>query len=302
MTKKNTQKPHVDVHDRITSKIIKCIEDGAGELTMPWHSAGVSLENPENVDTKNHYRGINVLSLWVDAMVKGFGSSTWGTYRQWQKQGCQVRKGETASVVVVYKNVQAKGASSKDKDAKKGMYFLAKAASVFNAEQVDGYEAPAPEQEPVSRVERLMQVETFVAATGADVRHGGASAHYNSATDSVHMPEVERFIGSGTSTATEAYYGVLLHELTHWTKTKTRCDRPSPLEFEKEAYATEELVAELGAAFLCADLGVTQEPRADHAQYVEHWLKVFKGDNRAIFKAAAQASKAAEFLRGLQHA
>ena len=146
MTKKITQKTHVDVHDRITSKIIKCIEDGAGELTMPWHSAGVSLENPENVDTKNHYRGINVLSLWVDAMVKGFGSSTWGTYCQWQKQGCLVRKGETASVVVVYKNVQAKGASSKDKDAKKGMYVLAKAASVFNAEQVDGYEAPKLEE------------------------------------------------------------------------------------------------------------------------------------------------------------
>jgi len=125
MTKKITKKPRVDVHAKITAQIIKSIEAGAGEWQMPWHRAGKGLNRPDNIDTKNHYRGINVLALWVEAMAQGFGSGTWGTYRQWQKQGCQVRKGEKASLVVIYKEIKRKDAKATpgDESSEWGMVF-----------------------------------------------------------------------------------------------------------------------------------------------------------------------------------
>lgn len=304
MTKKITKKPRVDVHAKITAQIIKSIEAGAGEWQMPWHRAGKGLNRPDNIDTKNHYRGINVLALWVEAMAQGFGSGTWGTYRQWQKQGCQVRKGEKASLVVIYKEIKRKDAKATpgDESSEKGKgltCFMARAASVFNAEQVDGYEAPESSG-PDSQIERLFQVERFIDCTRADIRHGGGRAYYRRGEDYIQMPKAGRFVGSGSGSAADGYYGTLLHELTHWAGAESRCNREFGERFGDDAYAMEELVAELGSAFLCADLAVTPEPRVDHAQYLEHWLKVLKADNRAIFAAAAQASKAVEYLAGLQ--
>tara|TARA_R100000005_G_scaffold49016_1_gene23513 strand:- start:6600 stop:7559 length:960 start_codon:yes stop_codon:yes gene_type:complete len=288
-----------DVHQQVTDNIIAAIEAGAGEWQMPWHRSGEGLNRPVNIDTRAYYRGVNILNLWVAGEACGYTEGVWGTYRQWQNRGCQVRKGEKGSLVVFYKELEFE-----DQDADTGMTstetrLMARASTVFNAEQVDGYERePLPVSEnPATPIE---QAEAFVAASNAIVRHGGGRAYYNPNQDFIQMPERERFLGTDTSTPTEAYYGTLLHELTHWTGHKKRCEREFGKRFGDEAYAMEELVAELGSAFLCADIGISPQPRPDHAAYVDHWLKVLKADKKAIFTAASQASKAADFLASLR--
>ena len=290
-----------DIYTQVTASIVAAIEAGAPTWQMPWHRAGDGLNRPVNIDTGNAYRGINVLGLWVSATVRGFSSSSWGTYRQWQAQGCQVRKGEKASTVVFYKELQVEDRDPETGETVAGKRLMARASTVFTADQVDGY-TPPPLPTPQEPVQRLAAAEAFVAATRADIRHGGPQAFYRKDTDLIQMPEVARFLGTATSTPTESYYATLLHELVHWSGAPHRCERPFGKRFGDDAYAMEELVAELGAAFLCADLGVTLTPRPDHAAYVAHWLKVLKADKKAVFNAASQAAKATEFLAGLREA
>ena len=144
-------------------------------------------------------------------------------------------------------------------------------------------------------MEPIEAAEAFVAATGANIVHGGSRACYVPRTDNIHMPPRDMFFGTATSSAAEAYASTKLHELTHWTSAETRCNRQLGKRFGDDAYAMEELVAELGAAFLCADLGITDTPRADHAQYLDNWLRVLKADKKAIFTAASKASQAPAF-------
>ncbi|PKR48456.1 ArdC family protein [Thalassospira marina] len=289
-----------DVYTQVTDNIIAAIEAGAGQWQMPWHRSGEGLNRPVNIDTSNAYRGINVINLWVSAQVRGFTTGTWGTYRQWQNKGCQVRKGEKSSLVVFYKEFDVEDQKD-DGETEHGKRLMARASWVFNADQVDGYEASAI-PEPTDPVKSIDKAERFVSATGAVVRHGGDRAFYRPSEDIIQMPDRERFLGSETSTATEAYWSTLLHELTHWSGASNRCDRQFGKRFGDDAYAMEELVAELGAAFLCADLGVTLEPRPDHAAYLDNWLKVLKADKKAIFTAASQAARASDYLTGLQPA
>jgi len=290
----------IDVYTQVTDTIIAAIEAGAGDWQMPWHRSGEGLNRPVNIDTHNAYRGINVVSLWASAQARGFGTGTWGTYRQWQNNGAQVRKGEKASLVVFYKEFDVEETTG-DGETEHGKRLMARASWVFNADQVDGYTAPSL-PEPKDPVLTLDKAERFIAGTGAVVRHGGSRAFYRPSDDIIQMPERERFLGSETSSATESYYATLLHELTHWTGHDRRCDRQFGKRFGDDAYAMEELVAELGAAFLCADLGVTLTPRPDHAAYIDNWLKVLKADKKAIFTAASQAAKATDYLGGLQSA
>lgn len=290
----------IDVYTQVTNTIIAAIEAGAGDWQMPWHRSGEGLNRPVNIDTNNAYRGINVVSLWAAAQGRGFSTGTWGTYRQWQNNGAQVRKGEKASLVVFYKEFDVEETTD-DGETEQGKRLMARASWVFNADQVDGYAAPSL-PEPTDPVQALDKAERFIAGTGAIVHHGGSRAFYRPSDDIIQMPERERFLGSETSSATESYYATLLHELTHWTGHDRRCDRQFGKRFGDDAYAMEELVAELGAAFLCADLGVTLTPRPDHAAYIDNWLKVLKADKKAIFTAASQAAKATDFLTGLQPA
>jgi len=294
--KRNTNRK--DVYQTVTDQIVEAIETGAGDWQMPWHRAGEGLNRPVNIDTGNAYRGINIVALWAAGHVRGFTSGTWGTYRQWQKAGAQVRKGEKASTVVFYKEFEVEDTDAQPGETTLETRRMARASSVFNADQVDGYDVYLPE--PKDPVQAVAEADAFVANTQAVVRHGGARAYYNHGTDYIRMPDKDRFLGSETSSATESYYGTLLHELVHWTSIKKRCDREFGKRFGDDAYAIEELVAELGAAFLCADLGIAAEPRPDHAAYIEHWLKVLKADNRAIFAAASKAAQATDFLGTLQ--
>jgi antirestriction protein ArdC len=153
---------------------------------------------------------------------------------------------------------------------------------------------------PITVVTPLEQAEAFVAATGAAIHHGGSRAFYRPATDSIHLPPRDAFIGTPTSSPAESYFSTLLHELTHWTSAEPRCNRQLGKRFGDQAYAVEELIAELGAAFLSADLHITAAPRADHAQYLASWLAVLKADKKAIFAAASKASEANAFLAALQ--
>jgi antirestriction protein ArdC len=168
--------------------------------------------------------------------------------------------------------------------------------TIFNVSQVDGYTPPGDDLPDMPPLERHTRANAFIAATGADIRYGGDMAFYRPSTDHIQMPDPSRFRNPDPIQRMEEVLSVTCHELTHWTSPKHRCDRQLGKHFADDLYAGEELVAELGAAFLCAELGISPHPRPDHAAYIEHWLKVLKADNRAIFSAAARASEAVRYL------
>lgn len=319
-------KPRLDVHQAITDKIITAIEAGAGKFEMPWHRPGVAFTIPKNALTGKSYRGSNILSLWIDADTKKFEHQVFATYKQWQELGAQVRGGEKGSLIVKYGEWTPKGdrseadagssgtardhASAETQDDEAAKRLFAKAAYVFNIDQVD---VPAelrtrllpPAESRKDLTERLAHVDRFVAALGIEIREGGQRAFYRHRDskgdgDFIQMPPRELFTGTATSTPTEAYYSTLLHEEIHGSGAGHRLDRKFGERFGDHAYAFEELVAEIGAAFLCAELEVTNTPRADHAQYIVGWLDVMKGDSKAIFAAASLATRAVEYLMAQQ--
>ena len=281
-----------DIHRVVTEKIISALEAGTATFTLPWHNAG-ALVRPTNAFTGNAYKGVNVLSLWIDAISKKYAHGYWASYRQWQSLEAQVNKGEHGSHILFYKPLDTNAEG--DEEGQTSQRFVWRASVVFNVSQVTGWEVPQPPR--TSLVQRLEHAERVIAATGAVIREGRLSqACYDPASDVIDIPPRSSFIGSTTSTPTEGLYATLFHELSHWTGHKTRLDRDLKGRFGSEGYAIEELVAELGAAFLSAELGITQEPRVDHAAYIGDWLRVLKRDPNALTHAASKASQAAEFV------
>lgn len=283
------------IYDTITSQIITMLEAGAGECKLPWHRSGAPHYRPMNAATKKPYRGVNVIALWASAEAQHYSHGLWATYRQWQSLGAQVRKGEKAAPIVFYK-VLDKGEDEQTNEREGAGRIFAQASHVFNLAQVEGYELPyasaAEDFDPIPGA------DAFVEATGAAIRIQGESAHYTPITDTITMPEKRLFFATASGNAGQNWYATLLHELVHWSGAEHRLARTFGKRFGDEAYAMEELVAELGAAFLCADLGLSSSPRPDHASYLASWLKVLKSDSRAIFTAASAAAKAAEWLAG----
>lgn len=283
-----------DLYRTVTDKIVAAIEAGAGTFVMPWH-VGAATGRPINALTGHGYRGVNVVALWAEAVMSGYGTGWWASYRQWERLGAQVRRSEHGTVIVFYNRLNT--APTDELDDSDRFRLIARASRVFNLDQVDGWQPPGPAR--VSIAETLAEVEAFVATTKAVVVHGGSRACFRRDYDRIELPEQDRFRGSPTSSASEAYYGTLLHELTHWSGAPHRLDRTFGTRFGDNDYAVEELVAEFGAAFLCADLRIANEPRPDHAAYVASWLEVLNDDRRAVFTAAARANEAATFLQGL---
>lgn len=291
----------MNIHEEITNKIIAAIEAGAGEFQMPWHSLGAM---PKNASTQALYRGINILSLETSRSERQLASPYWASFKQWQELGAKVNKGEKGTLIVFYKSLLVEDGETPPADAEsepaengqKRIFFL-RHSYVFNADQVEGWMVPEAFPDPT---ERLTAVDAFIRSTGAEIREGGARAFYNQENDFIGMPLRSLFIESSTQKATEGYYGTLLHELVHWTGSAARCNRNMKGRFGSGSYAEEELVAELGAAFLCSQLGISPSVRLDHAQYLDQWLKVLKSDAKAIFRASAQASRAVAYLEGLQ--
>ncbi len=295
--KKRTEQRE-DIYTRITNQIVAALEQGIKPWTQPWnasHAAGpVSRPLRHNGQP---YAGINVVTLWASAMERHYAAPIWMTFKQAKELGGTVRKGEKGSPVV-YANTLTKTERDEatGEEVDQTIPFM-KGYTVFNIEQIEGlpahYYAPAKQQ--LNPDERIAVADAFFTETGADIRHGGNSAYYCPPEDFIQMPAFESFRDA------ESYYATLAHECTHWTKHKSRLDRDFGRErFGDAGYAKEELVAELGAAFLCADLGITLEDREDHAAYIGSWLKVLKDDKRAIFTAAAHAQRAAEYMHVLQ--
>jgi len=294
-----TTRSRQDIHAEITNKLIKAIEANPGEPVMPWRRSGNPLWLPVNALTGKRYNGINIISLWVAAETASYAAPLWATYRQWHQLDAQVRQGEKASLVVFYKQYNADPDPDDPEDD--GKRRVARASWVFNGAQVEGY-TPPPQPEPLGPIERIFDADRFFAATGARIVHGGQEACYRPSTDTIHMPDEGLFTGTDTMTRSEAYFAVLGHEHIHWTGHGSRLNRDLCKRFGNAERAAEELIAEIGSAFLCAELGITQDVRADHAQYLANWLQLLKSDPKAIFTAAARASEAVNYLRNLQQA
>lgn len=289
------QKVRNDLHQRITQQIIQSIEAGAGDYQMPWNTRGSSAPLPQNPVGKYEYHGINVLSLWASQQLRAFTTGRWATYRQWLSIGAQVRKGETGSPTVFYRPIMAdddreNSSDSASAQSRAGRPFVLKMATVFNADQVDGFHhehvAPPADQ-------RQDMADQVIQNSKARILWGGDKACYLPTRDEIHLPHPQEFASS------EAYYGVAFHELIHWTGHNSRCARGLSGRFGTAAYAMEELVAEMGAAFLSARTGVSPEPRADHAQYIGAWISALQVDPKAIFAATSKASDAANWLMNL---
>ncbi len=279
----HSKRTRTDVHQTVTTRIVVMLETAqANGAEMPWCRPGVAHSRPTNVVSKQRYRGINVLSLWAVADVANYRTGLWATFRQWQEFGAQVRKGESATPVVFYKPLQvadekanpANGvvpeARASGSDPTKTIR-LVKGYWAFNADQVDNFSLP--ELPTDNRVQRVAHAETFFANIGVPIRHGGARAFYRPSDDFIQMPEQRLFRDTKTSTATEGYLAVLGHEAGHASGAKHRLNRDLSGRYGTAAYAVEELVAELTSAFLCADLGLTAQPRPDHAHYLANWLE-----------------------------
>jgi antirestriction protein ArdC len=284
----NTEKK--DIFERVTDQIVKAIEEGADSYRMPWKTSGNFSSSPINAVSKKAYRGINILILWATAQERGYTSGTWATYKQWQELGAQVRKGEKSANVVFWKFFDVEDKTETGTTSEKGSKRVPMARDywVFNADQVEGY--LKPEETPLTHGERITQAEEFFRSLEIDLRPGGNRAYYSPTTDAVYMPAFDAF------NEPLFYYSVLSHETTHWTAAPHRLNRDLSGRFGSEAYAMEELVAELGAAFLCAELGLPTDPRKDHAPYIASWLKALKNDKRAIFTAAAKAQEAIDWM------
>jgi len=292
MTIEETETSRRDVYQTVTQQIISAVEAGSGRWVMPWHATGAPLAMPQNPSTEARYRGINVISLWIAAAARGYGQGYWASYNQWQRLGAHVRKGERGVPIVFYKELEL---DHDDRNTRQR--FMARTTKVFNVGQIEGWVVPEPPL--VSKVETSIEIDAFVKATSARIHHGSYVACYDRRTDQIELPVLGQFVGTATSSPTEAYYAVLLHELTHWTGAPNRLDRTFGARFGDHAYAFEELVAELGAAFLCSGLGVSNEPRPDHAAYISSWLEILGRDAKAIFTAASQAQRAVGYLESI---
>jgi antirestriction protein ArdC len=276
------------IYTRVTNHILQAIEQGPGCYRMPWHVASVDSLQPTNVASELGYRGVNVLCLWAASQVQGYPSGLWGTYKQWHELGAQVRKGEKATTVVFWKMSEQADSCEGEEEGKAKKLYLARGYPVFNAAQVDGY--TPPEVPKLSETERLETADRYFFGLGADIRHGGDRAFYQPRDDYVQMPPYEAFREA------QSYYSVLAHELTHWTGAAHRLERDLSKRFGDAGYAAEELVAELGAAFQLARLGISAEPRPDHAAYIAGWIALLQSDPKALFTAASKAQQAVDWL------
>jgi antirestriction protein ArdC len=287
-----------DVYTRVTDKIIADLEQGVRTWMRPWWSAEHAAGKITRPLRHNGipYKGINVVMLWSASVVKGYSCPLWLTFKQALDVGGHVEKGEAGELVVYADRITRTETNTRGEECEREIPFL-KGYTVFNAEQCEDLPAhytARPDAPALLLQERIEVADTFFAATRADIRHGGTRAFYAEHPDYVQMPPFETFRGA------ESYAATLAHELTHWTKHSKRLARDMGRKsWGDEGYAREELVAELGSAFLCADLGITPEVREDHAAYIASWLKVLKDGKRFVFSAASQAQRAVDYLHSL---
>jgi antirestriction protein ArdC len=280
-----------NLYAEVTSRVIAELEQGRLPWVQPWDAAVCGCDMPANAVTGRRYSGINVLILWAAVIEGGYASQRWLTYRQAEAAGGHVRKGERGTTVCYADKFTPKGEEdrARDEDREARTVAFLKRFTVFNVAQCDGL----PEEltrlpEPRAEAGILPQVRGLIEASGADFRIGGGEAYYSPKADFVAVPPQEAFVQPID------WHRTALHELGHWTGHPSRLDRNQRGSFGGADYAREELVAEMASAFACASLSI--RPTVRHADYVGYWLEVLREDEKAIFRAASAASKAANYL------
>jgi antirestriction protein ArdC len=270
----------MNIYADVTNKIVAELESGAAPWVKAWKSTGAD----HNAFSLRPYRGINRMLLAMAGVQ--FSSNKWATFKQWSEAGGSVKKGSKGTHIVFFKPVENRVINDKG-DEEISKYAMLRTFVVFNADQVDGIQFDKPAA--TTEQSRNEVCESTISKTGAVIKHGGDAACYVPSADIIRMPNLADFESAAH------YYATAFHELTHWTGAKSRLDRDLSGRFGNPDYAFEELVAELGAAFLCADHGIEGDLR--HAGYIQSWIKCLKENEKAIFKAAALAEKAADFIQ-----
>ncbi|HDU8497015.1 TPA: DUF1738 domain-containing protein [Morganella morganii] len=281
-TKFAKRKAKPDMYQTVTDNIIRALEAGVKPWVCPWTGNGVTSGLPVNFSTGTAYSGINIMLLWSSAAEQGYTDPRWLTYKQAAEQGGQVRKGEHGTTIIYYKMLE------KENEAGETEHIpMLKTFTVFNVQQIDNL-AVEYAVLPVASFDPIEKAEALTARSGAKITEKGIQAFYRPATDEIYLPERFRFNNAAN------FYATQLHELIHWTGAKSRLNREKGSKYGSEKYAFEELIAELGCAFLMADLGITGD--VQHESYISSWLKALNDDKRFIFKAASAASKAHRYL------
>lgn len=271
-----------DLYQTVTDKIVASLESGVLPWVKPWDNKKGGSDY--NLISGKEYRGINVILLGM----AGFNSPVWATYKQWQEKGCNVKKGQSGSMIVYASKVESKDASAITETNPEGKkeFFMMKYSTVFNAEQVEGYE---PESSGNNTEFNMIEAcETVLKPWAHKITHQGNQAFYSPAHDAITMPPKEAFKTSA------GYYSTAFHELSHLTGHESRLNRDFKNRFGTEAYAFEELIAELSSAFINHSCGL--DSINNHDSYIASWLKVLKNDKKAIFTASTQAQKAADMV------
>ena len=270
----------------VTERIVAELAKGCAPWVRPWNTTAAS-DLPTNVVSQRHYRGTNVLTLWIAQSAAGYPTGEWLTFKQALHLGGNVRKGESGSTIV-YASAIDKTDDARDGEERTRRVPFMKAFTVFNVAQCERLPSPATPAAPLAPFERIANAEAFLRAIGADVRHGGDAAFFSPSADTITLPHPEAFH------APEHYYATALHEHGHWTGAERRLNRQFGKRFGDNAYAFEELVAELTSAFLCAELALPGTLR--HPEYLAHWIAILQDDTQAIWTASARAAEAADYL------
>lgn len=274
----------MNIYEEVTDRIIAALELGVAPWVKPWRTEAEPF--PVNAGSKRPYRGINVLLLSMESMTRGYVGNAWLTYRQASELGAQVRAGEHGTQIVFYK--QREVPDEDHPDAKAKVVPMLRTFTVFNTCQIDSLPAHLTQPAAVPTWEPVEEAERVISATAARIQHGSSKAFYRPDDDFIQLPDLSAFHDQA------GYYATALHELTHWSGAPARCNRQLRNRFGDDAYAIEELVAEIGSAFLCAHCRI--DGQLQHPSYIANWLEVLKNDKRAIFTAAAKAQQAADFV------
>lgn len=285
-----------DIYDNVTARILAELEKGVRPWEKPWTASDAGAEFPIRAHGEA-YQGINVLLLWLAQMEKSYTSNRWMGFNQARDLGGTVRKGEKGTQIVYWGALipkdEAAAAAKGQRDPEKRLFL--KASYVWNVNQIDDLPEQYLPKEPVPLTDadkhaRIDTADVFFKKTGSKVIHGGGRAYYSGAEHEIHIPDF------GAFRSPESYYATLGHEHIHWTGAKHLLNRDMKNRFGSNTYAAEELIAEIGSAFLCARLGIASEVREDHASYIAHWIKILKNDNKFIMQAASAAQKAVKVL------
>ncbi|MDO6416092.1 zincin-like metallopeptidase domain-containing protein [Sphingomonas sp. BIUV-7] len=291
MVETKTEAYRQSIYAEVTTRVIKELEEGRLPWVQPWDSAHCGCAMPHNAASKRIYSGINVLILWAAGIDKGYRSQAWLTYRQALAAGGNVRRGETGTIVCYADHFTPKDeeqrAREEGREAQQRAFL--RRFTVFHVDQCEGLtDALIQPAMPLAQREMIARADALIAATGAEFRVGGPQAFYSPRGDFISVPHRQAFHDRIN------FYRTALHELGHWSGHRSRLDRDQTGIYGSADYAREELVAEMGCAFTCASLSI--HPTVRHSDYIGAWLAVLREDERAIFRAASQASKAADYL------